>query len=348
MLIIGAGKMGIDYIKILIRLGIAPSRLVIVDIDPDREKVLREDAELMDKDFMFCTTMEEAFAKGNKFCCGFVLTNTYSHHKIIMYILDKGVTDIFVEKPLAIHGSAVREIESVIPESARIYTAFLINFSKAMGALIELMQREGLHVGEISSQWGKDRTGDSRSTPGDGPDETVHQLGVIKTLMDINQEVISTTTHTRMSYLPYADEAAQERARLIDPDTFPARVNSTTMIIQEFTTSAGKVFANIHSSYVMFEQTRRVEATLCDEGGKPTHLIKMDFDVSRTDILQVKKVGKGEKPETTSFTGDKVQDEVSAFLDVVTSGNVDLRLTGIEAAKASVLFTDEALLKGGE
>lgn len=343
MLVVGVGQMGKTYLKCLVQLGVAPEDILAVDIDPARLAEVKEGWPAIRSGASLDEALGNAGVSPEKISCAFVTVNTPAHHLIIADLCAWGVRWIFTEKPLGLNGEAVKFIEARL-ESARIFTAFLINFSGATEYLIDFLKRENLYLAEAFVEWGKDRTGDSRPTPGDIQDETVHGLGVVNLLAGINQEVRELSVKSSLTFLSYAEPEAQKKARARDA-SFPEQPNSSSFIIEDLTTSRGRVVIGVHSSFIMLRQTRRVQLTLSGtDSGIPEYLVWVDFDTKEGDILSLKKAGRNQETMTVAFKGNKVLAETEAFLKAAAGGETDPRLTDFKTAKLSVLLTDEIIV----
>jgi hypothetical protein len=236
-----------------------------------------------------------------------------------------------IENSLEFHGGS------------KIYTAFLINFSEAVLSLQKFMIEEGLYVAEAYVNWGKDRTGNIRPTPGDLEDEACHGVGVVHLLVKINQGVKGIEVFGKTSYLPFVDEEVQRKACGLD-ESFPKIPNSSSFITGVIGTNKADVIVGIHSSFVSIRQERTVHVTVCDaETGKPRWLALMEFDTPDGDVLMLKEVGSKKETRREVFGGDKITAETEAFFNVVSGGKVDSRLTDFETAKLAVKFSDAVI-----
>lgn len=340
IIIVGLGYMGHFYVANMLKKGgLRQSQIVAVDVNSEKVIKFREEY----PEIQCYESIDAALGSKEKATAAFVLTNTPSHHLVVSDLVKKGVGYIFVEKPLGIDSRAVALIKKNMKPETKIFTAFLMNFSGAKDYLTLFMKEKRLYLAEAMVSWGKDRTGDSRPTPGDLQDESIHGWNFCDTLTSINQERKRAVVYARVTFLPYFDQQVQKRAHELDA-SFPLMANSSSFITETLTTDKGRVVILIHSSFVMLRQTRKVILTLNGViSATPEWLAEINFDTKDGDILELKPVGKNKPIELLKFSGDKVWLETEAFLRFVQSGEKDSRLTGFQQAKASVDFTDAAI-----
>lgn len=332
--IVGLGQMGSVYVKTLLGLGFSQEDLVCIDTDDLKFKAAMEQ---WPKIKAYHSVLEASFEGVS---AAIVATNTPSHHRIIIYLLSEGVRYIFCEKPLGIDLQVVADIEEAVKiYGGVVYTAFLINFSEAVYELRKMMMEKGLRVVEGYVNWGKDRTGNSRPTPGDLEDEACHGAGAIHSLTQVNQRIRGMEVFGRTSFLPYVDRDVQKKA--CDSDaSFLLVPNASSFITEIVETNEGTIHFGIHSSYLNIKQERTIHITLSDvETGIPKYLAQMEFDTSEGDVLAIKVPGKKETKRFV-FKGDKVGAEIVAFLDAVSNQEPDPRLTDLDTAKLAVKFSD--------
>jgi len=334
--VIGLGQMGKVYISTLLKLGFSLNDVIGIDIRIDRIV----DAMLKWPGLKCWTSVQLADFGGVD--AAIVATNTPSHHRIILELLERRIEKIFCEKPIGMSIQEVEEIEDRLEfhGGSKIYTAFLINFSGAVLSLRNFMIEECLYVAEARVNWGKDRTGNNRPTPGDLEDEACHGVGVVHSLVKVNQEVKGIEVSGKISHLSFVDEKIQKEACGLD-ESFPKIPNSSSFITEIISTNKSGVIVGIHSSFVNIQQERSVHVTLCDtETGKPRWLALMEFDTPDGDMLTLKEVGPKKETRREVFGGDKITAETEAFFNVVSGGQVDSRLTDIKTAKLAVKFSD--------
>lgn len=357
--IIGLGQMGTLYVAKALAAGIKPQDIVGVDIDPAKVAAAKEKFPSIT---VLNRTDEPAMVSftGNRYdeieCfpirhtdAAIVATNTPSHHKVLIDLMERGIKQIFCEKPLGLDMTAVDEIrDAMVKHGAQIYTAFLMNFSPALLHLIDKMRAENLVLTEGSVVWGKNRYGDKRPTPGDLEDETVHGVGILHSLCAVNQEIRRIDVTARLTYPKYASPEAQAKAHALDP-SFPTEVNASTMAMEHILTDKGEVPCHLHSSFIGAIQTRRVTAVLsrADDPSQPVYSVEFNFDVKTdgkiVDQLTITTLD-GNKVERLEFAADKLLDQAQAFIAAAQGGAVDPRLTDYNKAREAVAFS-EAVLK---
>lgn len=353
VMVVGLGQMGKLYVEKLIQSGVAPDRIIGIDIDPEKVLVAREKF----PDVSFYKTCDDVIHPYTDdlqiWNHGFidtaiVATNTPSHHRVIIDLMERGVRNILCEKPLGLNMSAVDEIaDAMVRCEAQIYTAFLMSFSPAILHVIKRMQDEGLIMTEGSVLWGKNRFGDSRPTPGDLEDETVHGVGILHALCSINQVIRYVFVAAQLTYPNYANVEAQAKAHTLD-ESFPVTVNASTMAIERISTDRGEVLCNLHSSFLLGSQTRRVTALLsrADDPHQPVVAVEFNFDVKIDgkiiDQLAITTLD-GNNVELLEFDCNKLLDQTEAFMAAASGNKIDPRLTGFEEARNAVGFTEAVL-----
>ncbi|MCI0564008.1 MAG: Gfo/Idh/MocA family oxidoreductase [Nitrososphaera sp.] len=333
VIVVGLGQMGVYYVNSLKRLGTRIEDIIGIDIDPEKTAAAGEQ-------FPGAVIFQSTASITDMPQVAIVATNTPSHVKVIHELRARGVEWVFCEKPI---GMDAKEAVSLKDCGATVYTAFLINFSKAVEYLLDRMGRESLYFAEGSVEWGKDRTGNSRPTPGDLEDESVHGIGVIHTLVRFNQGVQHVQLAANLSHLSFVKREAQRKACAIDA-SFPERPNSSTFVLETIRTDRGLIPVSVHSSFIMNEQVRRVSGRLVDQNNRPKYAFLIEFDVKgkggkTVDMFHLRELGVRTE-EAIEFSGDKIDLELSAFLDVVEGKPASSRLTNLQNALHAVEFSD--------
>ncbi len=343
IIIAGLGQMGKVYINNLLAMGFREDEIVGFDIDLSKVEQAQKQWPGID-----CRDMMTGNVPGVAIVC----TNTPSHHKVIIALALRHCHHIFCEKPLGMNIDAVYAIRDVIAKTGtKVYSAFLINFSPILADLTELMKKENLILTEGHVLWGKNRFGNNRPTPGDLEDESVHGVGVLHMLAGINQTIQGISVSGRLTFPKYVDEAAQDKARELDP-TFPAAdsVNASSMITEQVVTDKCECLTfSIHSSYIMGTQRREVGVLLCsaDDPRKPVYYAGMEFDIPLgagkfTDRLTLTKI-ENNSVEVIEKACNKILEETRAFLAVTDGQAKDPRSTDFAEALMAVRFSDSVL-----
>lgn len=332
--------MGTDYVKNLVKLGIEPSQLVVLDIKTERLNAASEQY----PDIIAVPSLEEALTRKPK--AAFVLTNTPFHYPIIKNLLSGGVANLFVEKPLVWNLAELSQLETHLTPETNIFTAYLINFSPAVKRLIEFMQERGLIITEVRGLWCKNRTFDTRMTPGDLEDEMVHMERLALKLIGATQTVRKISVHASLSYLRYVNEKAQKEMRELDP-SIPEKPNSSTLMgLYVETEYVPDIMVALESSFIAPEQKRLVHFVLGHtlEPDRVAYVGKFEFDTKEGDRLTIVKAG--EKDGTVMeevMPSNKLSDETRAFLESVSGIAHDNRLTNFQEATLSVRITQAAI-----
>ena len=346
ILVLGTGKMGRHYIdNMQNKLGVDPARIVGVDIHQGRLVSLAEEFPAISFVRSRIDRPLASFVDFNAIGSVFLCTNTPSHHRLLGELMESGANKIFCEKPLALNIYGVNDVRKAkMRTGSHIFTAFLMNFSPAVMHLIERMRAEDLVLVQGDASWGKNRFYDSRPTPGDLEDESVHPIGVFHTLLHASQqEIDGIYVGARLSWLDYIDPEVQRKAHA-DDSSFPLVVNSSSFINEELRSASIPFPVLLHttSSYVMGKQVRRVCCTLAkrDNPIRPVLAIEFNFDTKEGDVLEVTRLQEKAVEEMLNFRSDKVAAETKAFLNLVETGVRDPRLTGYLEARMSVKVTD--------
>jgi len=346
ILVLGTGYMGRIYINNLNEhLGIDQRQIVGVDINSERFTALSK--EFPEVEFIYSQADQPLakFINFNEVGSVFLCTNTPSHHRLLVELMQNGIRNIFCEKPLALNMEGVNAVrKEKLRTGTHIFTAFLMNFSPAVMHIIERMRAENLVLIQGEASWGKNRMYDPRPTPGDLEDESVHPIGVFHTLLQASGlEINAVYVGARLSWLDYIDPEVQRKAHEVDP-SFPLRVNSSAFINEEVHCSSipFPILLHTSSSYVKGKQVRRVECTLAkhDNPIRPHLAIEFNFDTPAGDILEITRLAERKAEEPLSFRCQKIAAESEAFLNFVESRTRDPRLTDYLEARMSVKVTD--------
>ncbi|OGZ64157.1 MAG: hypothetical protein A3A98_04220 [Candidatus Staskawiczbacteria bacterium RIFCSPLOWO2_01_FULL_40_39] len=354
ILIAGLGQMGTIYINALKKLGVEENSIIGYDIDAKKASVayekfprLQRISSLVHDNGLdhYAQACEDLISSAH---AAIVAVNTPSHHKVIIDLMDFGIKHFLCEKPIGISMEAVDEIGAAVKKTcAKVFTAFLMNFSPAILYVIDKMKSEMLIMTEGSVVWGKNRKGDKRPTPGDLEDESVHGAGILHRLAGINQQVKGLNVSASLTYPDFADPAAQAKAHELD-SSFPKRVNATSMIIEKIFTDVCMIPCVLHSSFIYPRQIRKVSVVLAkrENPNNPAYSVEMDFDV-RTGIGGVEDqitftALDGNKPEFLLFPCDKILDQTRAFLQAI-EVKIDPRLTDFDEARRAVAFSDAVM-----
>ena len=337
--IVGAGKMGALYKKILLNVfNISARNLLIFDIDQKRSLEVG-----MKFGVNVASNLTELARKSD---IVIVASSSPSHVSVMRRLIKNGVKKIFCEKPLGMEEREVKDLlELAQANKVKICAAFLINFSAAIAKVVDIMKAENLVLREASAIWGKNRTGDARPTPGDLEDESVHAVQILRMLAGVNTQIQKTRVSGLLTYLSYTNSTAQKKAREIDI-SFPEVVNSSSFLTHVMTVRQGMyevdVPMSVQSSYVMAKQARCVYGVLAHIGNAmPKYSFHVDFDVKHekddgvNDVLTLTRL-EDNNVQVFELSTNKIADEMSAFIEYVGNGSYDPRLTTIEEAVTSV------------
>lgn len=340
MLVTGLGAMGHNYLSILTKdHGIKEYEITAVDQDSTKIEACWQKW----PEIAYFTDLTEALAS-RPHRAAFTLVNTPSHYNVLQAAIAAGIKHHLVEKPLVYTVEEAREIEA-LSSQASFYTGYVINFSRAVAHLRDLMNLNGLQVREVRGRWGKNRCPDDRPTPGDLEDETTHAIATALALME-GQKILGLEVAAHLSYLPFVNPAAQAKAHAFDP-SFPLEVTSSSVVTLQLKTEAPQpVMVAVTSSFISFDQHREVEVTLGPKNGQEiSHLAKLVFDTgpkNEEDHLYFKTVQTKKEDEVQHEVfpaKEKLQDQIKAFLEGIQTGYFDPRLTDRAAADLLVRIT---------
>lgn len=349
ILLVGYGQMGTYYASCLFgRLGFKEGDVIAFDRDPRR----RIDFTEKFPQALTVSSMEAALELKPK--TAFVLVNSPEHLPVITQLLDAGITNILVEKPLVLTTQLDDLLKHPRIMEANLITAYLISFSLAVQKLMEFMREHGLVVVEGRGLWGKNRIGDSRPTAGDWEDEATHPLCTILQLIALNEGVVSGNVSAWFSRLPYTDSTAQQQAAQRDASYEVNPISSSCVAIDVRTEDGRVVPVMVNSSFVAMDQERRVEVVLArrsDHSRQIAYLARIDFDVAKGDLLHVWRGRHDENVTSERFTDAfdknvKLQQQIEAFLHFVTTGQKSARLVTLTEAVSMVNLSAEALISG--
>jgi len=334
--VIGCGKMGEVYVRNLVeRLALNPQKVVVYDVQKEKALGLAEKYNVRVADSIDALEMGPTI----------VATNTPSHIKIIGQLLDKGISNIFCEKPLCLMRSDADDISEA---KANIYVAFLMRFSKAVNFIADLMVDERLHLTEATTQWGLNFYHNPRPLIGTLIDESVHGIDIINMLVGINQSIEKIRVSAMLTHPDYADPVVQKNAQTIDPSV-PNNPDASVFANIKFETSNGLIPASVWSSYIIVQQTRRVCGVLSDADNHLAYAFEINFDIENKtkDHIVITKYKNAEVITKIFPCDEKIADETQAFLDVASGKEADRRLIDMRQSLRSVSFT-EAILESHE
>ena len=344
-LLIGCGQMGKYYVGCLFgQLGFKEGEVIAYDQSPEKRIKFTEEF----PQALTVSSMEAALELKPK--TAFVLVNSPEHLPVIHRLLDAGITNILVEKPLVLTAQLEQLLQHPRIKEVNLVTAYLISFSLAVQKLMQFMQERNLVVGEGRGLWGKNRIGDSRPTAGDWEDEATHPLCTIVQLVKLNQHIEGFFVTAQFSRVPYTNKAVQQLAVEQDP-SYESDPVATSCAAIDILTGERAVLATINSSFVSMEQERRIEVVLAcwgDDSRQIAYLARIDFDVVNEDRLHVWSGVRGENITSERFTDVfdkkvKLQHQIEAFLRLAAGGGKDPRLVDLDDAGQLIKISQAAL-----
>lgn len=265
---------------------------------------------------------------------GIIAVNTPFHLDMMQAFVANGGQHILVEKPIVL-ASQMKDVGTI--GARTLMTAWIIEFSPAIVELKNLMIAHGLKVMRAFVLWKKDRGADGRPTPGDEEDEWPHGVLVARRLVDFNQHVLNESVAGDLSHEPYVNQTEQLKAREADR-SFPLYPGASTCgtVLLHTDKVVQRIRISGYSSYLGYQQERTVELLLTQDGVKPSHKARLEFDTAEGDILRFNTIGgKPQTEERHAFREDKALLQMKAFLDCA---------SGVKDRDYRLVHRDEAVL----
>ncbi len=307
--VVGAGTMGKYYVKNLLALGYDPRNISITDVRTDAiAECVRQYPGIV-----VLSTLEAATDKARGTGVLFNCTNTSQHAHVLDVAMNRGCKVLFSEKPLVLERDLCRLNERF---DGCVGCGYLINFSKAVDALLKYIADEGLRIAEFVSQWGKNRTVEKpRATVGSLEDEATHPLALALRLYG-SPSPTSICVRGTMSRIPFVKDAAQRLASTGDPE-YDLDPISTANVWMRLDGLHQHFDAFVTSSYVHDQNVRSVWVKLADASCSLHSCARLDFDVyGKSDVLTITRYHRKEDPASWTFpSGDKLLDQIGAFLN---------------------------------
>lgn len=338
-IIFGAGQMGTYYATLLKNAGFPAEKLSIVDVEPGKAEAVAQ------KHGMAGT--EESL---DGIEAAIVASSTPSHASIILRLIDAGVKHILCEKPLAMDAQEVRRIrETAEAHGAKVYTAFVVEFSPVFSRITELMSSQGLELSNLSGIWMKNRAkaGETRPSAGDLEDEMVHMLSFALRLAAQKKitapiEVMADLVHSR-----YVGDG-QARAAVRDP-SIPPRPNSGTNALVRVSTehSLAPLSISLSSSFAGARQRRLIWGELSHAGtNTPKYGFEISFDENGKDTLALTELAT-DRVIVEESSANKLDALVKAFILATKDEKPDPRLAdtawaGLITAATDAMTTSDA------
>jgi predicted dehydrogenase len=340
--VIGYGKMGTDYVKKLIGLGIPAEDIVVWDIALERMMAAVSEH----PSIVAAQSLDELARWADSFI---VAVNTPAHHEVIdtlaqsgarNVLCESGTTSVLCEKPLAQNVIQLRKIRALSRQFSRmsIHTALVIQFSDVFDHISRLIRDEDLVFAGGNGVWGKNRgmTTERRPTAGDRTDECLWMIEVIMALIR-HQGIRHATIHSAMcGYLDYANAESQRIAHKRD-ESFPHVPDHATSVNMSFATALeSDIQVNLSSSFLLAQQRRNVGGVFKRRGtNEPVILIDLEFDMPEGDHLLVTRCRSNEKEHIVLKT-DKLAVMTGAFLEHARSGIAHGSLASVEQAAVCI------------
>lgn len=379
ILVCGLGGRGFSYVRNLLKAGICEKNIVGVDIDDDRVDLAQRQFPqatffVEDATHLSVINNESRFVSPIAVYClqhgitiAIVATNTPSHHRVTVGLIQCGVRNIFCEDPLGISRESVAivyqemqkhlSIGPLCQSRVKVYTGSLLNFSHAVQECIRFMQRENVIVVTASAVWIKSRHGDKRPTVGVTTDALCLVRHMLRYICQNGGQVRIASSHVaaKVTREPYADIDIQRQMHESD-ESFPLCPDATVTATETLSVAHRLRFVTLmmYGSFVHKKTVRQVRLRLArkeDNSGIDSHEVLLEFDVRGSlgacDKMTITHLKDGAS-QVFEFDPHRMLVGVQTFLEGA-SGNVDAgsRFANIEDALNAAAFT-EAVLKSAD
>ncbi|PIP65252.1 hypothetical protein COW95_02795 [Candidatus Peregrinibacteria bacterium CG22_combo_CG10-13_8_21_14_all_49_11] len=335
LLLVGAGQMGRNHYRSLREgIGIRSEDIIVVDT---KSSALDELCKQWSAP-RATTSLESALGMQPK--AAIIAASTPAHYLLIKKLVEQGVEHLLVEKPLVMPGQLLDGVFGL----ADVHVAYLINFSRTLQNLNVFLGENKLFVTEIDGQWGKDRTTDTRPTPGTLQDELTHIWGVAAYLLR-NRPFLGADVSALLSHLPYVDMEVQRKMRAED-GSMSLRPDSRAHAAVRFYAQDGtSVLCTANSSFTRFEKTRRIELSIGDEVNPLMYAAQLDFDVQvgndLHDQITIRAYGSKDALQVINYPAStKLTDMQHAWLEYADEDMQDDRLVDWRTGRLLVEIAD--------
>lgn len=267
ILIVGFGQMGGYYQKILRDLGYTSDQILLCDSNPQQLEGVQGATPVHNLDKGLDQNPQAVF----------VTPNTHAHLSVIQDSVESGTKNIYIEKPI-VEPEQQEALANLLKEQKDVRTivGYVINASPVMGALVDHMRENDLHLLSSIGRWGK-RRGNKRATAGNQVDEIIHMLMAHHALTQSTQNVDDFDVNSVVRMKGQIGFFAPDKQReLYGEENLP---DSTTQGQIYLETDRFKAVPLLfQSSFVIGEQIRNIVAHLGDGNGRHTHTANLHFD----------------------------------------------------------------------
>lgn len=245
--IVGFGKMGATYVRILVEECKVPvSELIIVDRDPAR----LQECEGTYAGIQTFPSIAYATAWHTP-TTAFVLTNVPEHLSAINHLACcEDLENLFVEKPLILPEQLSDLTSRIRRKELRVCVGYQMNFSMAVNALFAVMEKKQLIVCEGRGFWEKNRFDDHRPTTGN-LEEITHALCLLLRAAWFHQDVTQIDVNAALSKTPYAHRTfrPQHPPRRTRPSRLPRPTRrSVSSRDRDALSSSRRILLSLHSN----------------------------------------------------------------------------------------------------
>lgn len=292
LLVVGYGKMGKQYVYLLLQKGVHPRQLII--FDQDHKKIQQAAHDVPD-----ATIVTSVFAGLSHLPqIAFVLTNSAQHYAVLEQVLPAAIPFVFVEKPLILPDQ-LPQLTALVGKT-QLAVGYQFSFSRAVKRFLEILRDEYLLVREVRSFWLKDRSGDERPTSGVLPDENTHPLALALRLISHTQQLTSIAVCGTLSHLPYGRYPVSDKSP-----------SSTAQVTMQVTTVDGSLIQIFDTSSFIASLQKRVIDLSLSPANTPHRIYPARLEFDRSDKLDTLWL-KGQTWQFEAHT--KLSDQVDALI----------------------------------
>jgi len=325
--IVGMGQMGNYYLAPMVNaqgMGIDPTTITVVDLNP---KALEACASKY-PGIRTTPNLAEALQERPRRLLN--LINSPSHLMVLQAAAAAGVPYVFSEKPV-VPACDLEALKALDLKDTKVITGFVINYSRAVSRLLEIVKEKNLRIVVGTVEWGKDRFGNSRATAGTLDDEACHGVRLFRYMMgrscaSLGASWVQSATILRHAYV---NRNVQMAARAIDSSF---ELEPVSHVQLHATQEGDKHQADllVRSSFMRPNNEREV-TFLFAVGDEPEASFKarLQFDLPCNDPLgmDVLEFGPmGGKMESGEYSINKLAELMGDFLGFTQGNDLDPRL----------------------
>lgn len=317
IVVFGAGgHMGKPYIRALLAWGV-PLEYIIA-IEPDKERRM----EVGEEFYVYSVPTLDVVPR-TQIDAAIVAVPSPLHLSVFKECAARGIRTVFTEKPTVSNFRDFVELEKL---NLDLLTGYLINFSPAVDEVCKFIHTQDLHCREGVSIWGKNWPGCDRWMGPDLEEETVHPLTTFMRIIGA-RSIKQATRWFNGSWVSHL------RPELIQPGEVPQ--DTTSGKVRFILDDGSQADLHVVSSFNLAFQDRTIDLVLAgpDDKNAPQFKARLEFDVQvdgrMVDRLRVIEARSNKMVFENSWVVNKVQVQLNAFLNSISSGIIDERLVDV-------------------